>query len=63
MSFPSPSYRITEYKVMQSNAGFYIGRGCFPYSAQPDFEQPYDRVSGYFPTAEAAKVALERSSS
>lgn len=59
MSYSSPSYPVTDFKVMKSAAGFYIGRGCFPEPDFPNLEHPYDRASGYFPTAEAAEEALE----
>ena len=50
---------ITDYKVMRSNAGWYVGRGCFPDSSLPDFEQPYDRQSEYFGSASEAQEWLE----
>ena len=37
---------ITDYRVMRSNAGWYVGRACFPYSDLPDVALPYDRQSG-----------------
>ncbi len=49
---------ITDYKVMRSNAGWFVGRGCFPYSSLPDFELPYDRLSGYFGSASEAQEWL-----
>ena len=42
--------------VLQSAAGFYIGR--LWYESENDFE-PYDRVSTYYTTKEAAERALE----
>lgn len=50
---------ITNYKVMQSNAGWYVGRGCFPCPSMPDLEQPYDRQSEYFSSASEAQEWLE----
>ena len=50
---------ISEYKVMQSGAGYYVGRSC----ADPEcggFHVPYDRASGYFLTKEAAEDHLNR---
>jgi hypothetical protein len=38
-------------KVMQSAAGFYLGHGCINCG-------PYDRVSDYYPTHEAAEKIL-----
>ena len=49
---------ITDYQVMRSNAGWYVGRGCFPYSHMPALEQPYDRLSEYFGSASEAQEWL-----
>lgn len=51
-------------KVMQSAAGFYIGRSCETEITYQDGDkqiitEPYDRHSGYYPTAEAAQKDLE----
>lgn len=55
----NPNLNITDYQVMRSNAGWYVGRACFPYSHMPDFEQPYDRLSEYFGSASEAQEWLE----
>lgn len=39
-------------KVLRSGAGYYIGTFC-------DCCGPYSRESGYYPTKDAAKAALE----
>ena len=51
-------------KVMQSAAGFYIGRSCETEITYEDGDkqiitEPYDRHSGYYPSAEAAQKDLE----
>lgn len=48
---------ISEYKVMQSAAGYYVGRTC----TEPDYpyiQMPYDRATGYFATKEEAEYVL-----
>ena len=42
---------ITELKICQSAAGYYIGRMCD--------EGPYSRESGYYETRPKAKLALD----
>lgn len=49
--------RISELKVLQSAAGYYLGKVYWDREAKAWF--PYDRYSGYFPTREAAEQALE----
>ena len=52
--------KVSEPKVMQSAAGFYIGCSCT--SKFPDgyeFEEPYCRDSGYFATEDEASKYLE----
>jgi hypothetical protein len=49
--------------VMQSAAGYYIGRSCQETDEQSDdylggMEEPFSRESEYFPTEEAAQKAL-----
>lgn len=49
--------------VLQSAAGYYIGRRCLETDADSpdfcgDFEEPYSRESEYYPTDEAATKAL-----
>jgi hypothetical protein len=48
---------ISPYRVMQSAAGYYIGRHCT--DPGDGHKEPYDRVSGYFLTEDAAKACLE----
>jgi hypothetical protein len=43
--------KISNLMVLESAAGFYIGRMCD--------EGPYDRKSGYYPTRKAAQYALD----
>lgn len=55
---------VSEPKVMQSAAGFYIGKDCKVEYTWDDGEtmiatEPYTRLSGYFGTPEQAKEALE----
>ena len=45
---------ISELKVLESGAGFYIGTTYEEY----DMELPYSRVSGYYPTHKDAETAL-----
>lgn len=49
--------KISELKVMRSNAGYYIGRSCVEDGIP--FEQPYSRESGYYPTKEAAEADMD----
>lgn len=51
--------KISELKVMRSNAGYYIGRSCIEDGIP--FEQPYSRESGYYPTKELAEAELNGS--
>jgi len=49
--------------VMQSAAGYYIGRACVETNVDSSdfmdgFEEPYSRESGYYSTEEAATEAL-----
>lgn len=48
---------VSELKVMQSNAGFYIGRDCFE-GIEPEWKQPYSRESQYFATQSQADIWL-----
>ena len=55
---------ISEPKVMQSAAGFYIGRSCeteitYQNGDKQIITEPYDRWGGYYPTAEAAQKDME----
>ena len=45
---------ISELKVLESGAGFYIGTTYEEYH----MELPYSRVSGYYPTHKDAETAL-----
>ena len=42
---------VSEFQVMRSNAGYYIGTTCQ--------EGPYSRETGYFPSEAIATEALE----
>ena len=48
---------ISEHKVMKSAAGYYIGQSYFDKEIGCDC--PYDRHSGYYPTAKLAQQALD----
>lgn len=47
---------ISEYKVLRSNAGYYIGRTYFDEELQADL--PYDRASEYFRSRKQAEFDL-----
>lgn len=49
---------ISEYKVMESAAGFYVGRSCLTAYDGDIIPEPYDRASDYFETYEAAESYL-----
>lgn len=49
--------RVSDLKVMQSGAGYYIGRSYW--DEEFGFEGPYSRESGYYATREAAQAELE----
>tara|TARA_B100001093_G_C26532883_1_gene886754 strand:+ start:493 stop:690 length:198 start_codon:yes stop_codon:yes gene_type:complete len=54
---------VSEPKVMQSAAGYYVGQSCEVKYTWEDGEthvqsEPYDRLSGYFSTAEIANLYL-----
>lgn len=49
---------ISEYKVLHSNAGYYIGRTCEDEVDGMVFDVPYDRLSGYYKTEAEAQQAL-----
>ena len=46
---------ISDLKVMRSAAGYYIGRSYF----NGDFDEPYSRESGYYPTEKAANKDMK----
>ena len=51
---------ISCLQVMESNAGFYIGRGMNNPDDHPhDWVIPYSRESGYFNTQRESAIALE----
>lgn len=47
-----------DLKVMQSNAGYYVGRDYWE-KAYPEIKMPYSRESDYFPTREQAHNCLQ----
>ncbi len=49
---------ITEYQVMRSNAGFYIGRAAITTYSHCDYV-PFDRLSGYYASQEDAEQSAE----
>jgi hypothetical protein len=49
---------ISDYQVLKSAAGYYIGRLCKDIGDEI-FWQPYDRASGYFKTTEEAQWQLD----
>ena len=49
---------ISDYKVMESAAGFYVGRSCLTAYDGDIIPEPYDRASDYFETHEAAASYL-----
>lgn len=49
---------VSELKVMQSAAGYYVGRDYYE-SDWPELKMPYSRESGYFYTYEEAHDCLE----
>lgn len=53
-----PDYnKVSDFKVIQSDAGFYIGRTEYQYDIDVDF--PYSRDSQYFGTKEQAEATLQ----
>lgn len=48
--------KVSEYQVLKSAAGYYIGRLC---DEGDGFWMPYDRDSGYFETKESAQKELD----
>jgi len=47
---------ISEYRVLKSAAGYYVGREYFELEGR--YWGPYERITGYYPTADAAGPAL-----
>jgi hypothetical protein len=52
---------ISELMILQSGAGYYIGRLCADLVefAPNVFPEPYSRESGYYPTKESAEKAMK----
>jgi hypothetical protein len=48
--------KLTPIKVLRSNAGFYIGTECL--DEEIGCYIPNERLSGYYPSREAAGTAL-----
>ena len=46
----------SDLKVLESNAGFYIGRTCW--DKEGGFEEPFSRESAYFTKRDEAEKAL-----
>ena len=56
--------KIHPMEVLQSAAGYYVGTLCTTQATENGkdlgtFKEPYDRMSGYFKTKEAAQKELE----
>ena len=49
---------VSTLMVLQSAAGYYIGRTYW--DDEFEFEGPYSRESGYYPTQDAAAAALNK---
>ncbi|MHA2039148.1 MAG: hypothetical protein ACW98X_22200 [Promethearchaeota archaeon] len=49
--------QVSDFKVMKSNAGFYIGRTEYQFDIDAEF--PYSRDSQYFNTKEQANASLK----
>ena len=49
--------QISDFKVMKSNAGYYIGRSEF--QADINLSFPYSRDSQYYPSKEIAEKHLK----
>jgi len=51
---------ISKLKVMESPAGFYLGRSYQMHIIDDQYmDAPYDRQSGYFPTEQKAQAYLD----
>jgi hypothetical protein len=50
---------ISDYKVMHSAAGYYVGRSACDEDWDPDMEMPFDRVTHYFEYAHEAQEYLD----
>ena len=53
-------YLVSELIVMQSAAGWYVGRVCKPVKEKNNHNwlEPYDRNTGYYPDQNNAEEAL-----
>jgi hypothetical protein len=49
---------LSKYKVMNSAAGWYIGKECYD-SATPELVEPYSRCSYYYPEKDDAMALLD----
>jgi hypothetical protein len=50
---------ISDYHVMHSAAGFYVGRSACEEDWDQDMEMPFDRVTHYFEYAHEAQEYLD----
>ena len=50
---------ISDYKVMHSAAGYYVGRSAYDNACDPYAEMPFDRVTHYFECAHEAQEYLD----
>ena len=49
-------YLVSEYRVLKSAAGYYVGREYW--DTEFNYWGPYERESGYYPDAESAQPTL-----
>ena len=50
---------ISEYRILQSSAGYYVGRLCFdPDKPEAGLNTPYDRVDEYYTNKSNAAMLL-----
>lgn len=57
----STTISISNYHVMKSAAGYYIGRTSVERTEEGwEYPAPYDRVSGYYATEEEAEKDLRK---
>lgn len=54
-------YLVSELLVIQSAAGWYVGKVCKPVKEKNNHNwlEPYDRNSGYYPNQDDAKETLK----
>jgi len=50
---------ISNYHVMHSAAGYYVGRSAYDEDCGPDAEMPFDRLTYYFEYAQEAQEYLD----